>query len=113
MLTIATLGGTTVVVWLELQNANWWISGVYLAATGVFFGAIWLTLKKRTGLKMPLGKGLMLLLPGAVLLPLAWSQATWSVWTLPPLLAGYGAYVLGLRLISTQELHRLANALLR
>lgn len=111
LLTLVTIGGTASVVALELENANWWVSGTYLIATVIFFGAIHNTLKRKTALHMPLVKNLLTLLPGIALLPLFWVPHDWALWVLIPSLSLYGLYVLLFRLLTINELRRLKKAL--
>ena len=108
---LLTLLGTLLVIRAGWPHAAWWVAGVYAAATAVLALCSWLGLGLRTGLWLPVGRALGLLLPGLLALPLAWQDWQWPLWSAIPLLLFYAGYVIGMRLIGLRELQRIIEVL--
>jgi len=111
LMTVVTLGGALVVVIGQWPQAALAMTAVLVLAALVLAVSSWVTLGLRQGLWLPLGRPVLLMVPPMLMLPLAWSDASWPWWSVLPVALGYGGYALLGRLMSVSELGGLLGAL--
>ena len=108
---VLTVGGTGLVVFQGWAQGAVLVSGIYLiAATGLAFTARQ-SLVLRVGLRLPMGRALLLALPGVLALPTAWLDRSWPLWIALPILLLYLGYVFGGGLVRMDEVRRIRQAL--
>lgn len=110
----ATLAGlAAAIVDRPAEGAALRIAGVYAGASALFFGAAVVSLRRASGLSLPLGRTLLLMAPAA----LAWPATSWEA-SLPARLGALLAFAVaylglatGLGLLPAREIREIADRL--
>jgi O-antigen/teichoic acid export membrane protein len=108
---LLTVLATLLVIASGWSHGAWWVAGAYVLAAAVLAVTSLVSLGLRTGLWLPVGRVLGLLLPGLLALPLAWLDWRWPWWSVVPVLLVFTGYVIGARLIGLPELRRIVSVL--